>query len=173
MKCRKQPLWAKAEIKSVWEVRIDSFVWNKIICAAKARKKTYSWIVRYCVFELTRVKKLRWTRNMLHIHEKLKCLTVKDKKQHRHMLCLYGDDEIFLRNSALMLGITVSKLIRLSIAMLIDRVLDGKTSEKNLFRRGIKFFAKINIFRSAKDSLTAMVFHSYKKFLEEEYWGFT
>ncbi|MDH5717455.1 MAG: hypothetical protein OEZ22_07425 [Spirochaetia bacterium] len=171
MKCRKQPLWAKAKINNVWEVRIDLLTWEKIIYTAKKRKKTYSWIVRYCVFSLLKVKNLRWTKRMQNLNQELK-YNLKEKK-HRHMLCLYGQDEILLRNSALILGVSVSKMIRLAIAVYIDRVLNGMTSNSNLFWQGIKIYSKIKYFRSMRENYIAMVFHNYKKFLIEEYWGFS
>ncbi|MDH5721299.1 MAG: hypothetical protein OEZ13_11900 [Spirochaetia bacterium] len=171
MKCKKQPLGAKTEIKNVWEVRMDLSLWNKIVCASKVRKKTYSWIVRYCVFELAKVKKLRWTKSMLNIHENIK--SSKKDAQHRHMLCLYGADEMLLRNSALILGVTVTQLVRISLLMFIDRLVKGKTSDKRLFWFGIKLFSEICVLRSMKDNMLAMVFHSHRKFSREEYWGFS
>jgi len=69
MRCRKQLFWAKTEIKNVWEVRMDLFLWNKIVCAAEYRKKTYSWIVRYCVFELAQKKNLRWTKKLSKLYD--------------------------------------------------------------------------------------------------------
>jgi len=170
MRCKTQPLRAKTEIKNIWEVRIDLLTWDKIIRAARFRKKTYSWIVRYCVFELARKKDLRWTKRLKDSHIRIKN-TVKSN-QHRHMLCLYGADEIFLRNSALMLGITVTQLIRIALDVFLNRVLEGKTSKENLFKNGIKLFSKINAFRSMKKKNLAMVFHNYYTFMPENYWGF-
>ncbi|MDH5716456.1 MAG: hypothetical protein OEZ22_02325 [Spirochaetia bacterium] len=171
MRCKKQPLGAKIEIKNVWEVRMDLLLWDKVIRTAKLRKKTYSWIVRYCVFELARKKSLRWTEKLQQIDKEIK--SKKSENQHRHMLCLYGDDEFLLRNSALILGITVSQLIRIALELFLNRVLNGKTSDKNLFWRGIKLFAQIKIFRSLKKNNIAMVFHSYIIVEKKQYWGFT
>ena len=171
MKCRKQPLWAKTEIKNVWEVRMDLSTWKNIQSTAKIHSKSYSWIVRYCVFQLAHRKNLRWKARMENLHNKIKKNTAKNI--HRHQLCLYGDDEILLRNSAILLGITVSQLIRISIAMFLDRVLKSKVSKKNFFYRGIKVFSEIKSFRSIKNNLITMYFHSLKPFKPEDYWGFT
>ncbi|MDH5718526.1 MAG: hypothetical protein OEZ22_12945 [Spirochaetia bacterium] len=171
MKCRKQPLWVKIEIKNIWEVHIDLSVWENIKIAAKIHNKSYSWIVRYCVFQLANKKNLRWTKKMQNINKDLKLISVNEK--HRHQLCLYGDDEIFLRTAALILGISISQLIRISIAMFLKRFLTKKVSKENLFWYGIKIFARINKFRSLKENYIAMDFQSYKIFLPSDYWGFT
>ncbi|MDH5718323.1 MAG: hypothetical protein OEZ22_11905 [Spirochaetia bacterium] len=170
MKCRKQPLWAKTEIKNVWEVHLDTFIWKKIKLAAKINRKTYSWIVRYCAFQLAKKKNLRWTTNIIKISKRLR--EQNNIIKHRHMLCLYGDDEFLLRNSALILRVSVSQLVRISIAMFIERLLKEKVSKDNLFWYGIKLYATIKRFRSIKNNNVAMDFHSHIKFLVEEYWGF-
>ncbi|MDH5718181.1 MAG: hypothetical protein OEZ22_11170 [Spirochaetia bacterium] len=170
MKCRKQPLWAKTEIKNVWEVRMDLSTWKNIQSTAKIHSKSYSWIVRYCVFQLSNKKNLRWTKKLSNTHKDIKLN--KNNKIHRHQLCLYGDDEMLLRNSAMILSTSVSQLIRISIAMFLDRLLKEKTSKENLFWYGIKLFSKIAIFRSVKNNTIAMDFHSHKVFLPKEYWGF-
>ncbi|MDH5717133.1 MAG: hypothetical protein OEZ22_05800 [Spirochaetia bacterium] len=170
MKCRKQPHWVKTEIKNIWEVHLDKSIWKKVKLAAKIHNKTYSWIVRYCVFKLANKKSLQWTNELLNINYKLKMNEIQTK--HRHMLCLYGDDEILLRNSALILGISISKLIRISIILYLEKFFQNKVNKKELFWYGIKLFSKIKKFRSLKNNLIAMDFHSHKKFLIEEYWGF-
>ena len=171
MKCNKQPLWAKTEIKNVWAVNLDVSVWEKIQIAAKIHSRSYSWIVRYCVFQLAHRKNLRWTSRMKDIHRNIK--QHKSVDIHRHQLCLYGEDELLLRSSAVLLGITVSQLIRISLEMFLDRILKGKVSRKIFFFRGIKLISSIKEFRSMKNNFIAMYFHSYKPFSQEEYWGFT
>jgi len=170
MKCKKQLHWAKIEIKNVWEVHLDSSIWEKIVLAAEIHSKTYSWIVRYCVFQLTNQKKIIWTKRIMKIHDNYKNSEFKNK--HRHMLCLYGDDEVLLRNSALILGISVSQLIRISIALYLSRLLKKQVSKEDLFWYGIKLFSSISNFRSLKNNFIAMDFHSHKPFSPNEYWGF-
>ncbi|MDH5716973.1 MAG: hypothetical protein OEZ22_04990 [Spirochaetia bacterium] len=170
MKCKKQPLWAKTEIKNIWEVLLDEAIWKNVKLAAKIHNRSYSWIVRYCIFQLANKKNPRWTKNMLGIREKLRAR--KPKIKHRHQLCLYGVDELLIRNSAIFLGVTVSQLIRISIFMFLNRLLKKKVSQENLFWYGIKLFSNINKFRSLKNNSIAMDFHNYKIFLPSEYWGF-
>ncbi|MDH5717592.1 MAG: hypothetical protein OEZ22_08120 [Spirochaetia bacterium] len=170
MRCKKSPPWIKAKIKNIWEVHIDLSTWKNIKLAANMHNKSYSWIVRYCVFRLTNKKNLIMTNTIKKKNELLKRL--KNNKKHRHLLCLYGDDELLLRNSALLLGISVSQLIRISITMFLGKILNKKVSKEDLFWYGIKIFAKIKIFRSDKRNSIVMEFHNYKKFLIENYWGF-
>jgi len=79
---------------------------------------------------------------------------------------------MLLRNSTLILGISVSQLIRISIAIYLNGLLEKKVSKEDLFWKGIKLYSRIVNFRSLKDNLIAMDFHSHKKFLITEYWGF-
>ncbi|MDH5719125.1 MAG: hypothetical protein OEZ13_00750 [Spirochaetia bacterium] len=171
MQCKKQPAWAKEEIKNVWNVHLDVHIWENITLAAQMHSKSYSWIVRYCVFQLAIMKNIRWSNKLKIIHEKIK----RDApvKTHRHQLCLYGADELLLRYTAIKLKISVSQLIRISLVMFLDRLLKRKVSKNNLFWHGIKLFLGIKDFRSVKNNILAMHFHSYKSYSINQYWGFT
>ncbi|MDH5717053.1 MAG: hypothetical protein OEZ22_05390 [Spirochaetia bacterium] len=171
MKCNKQPHWAKEEIKNVWDVHLNVHVWENIIIAAEIHSRSFSWIVRYCVFQLLLKKNIRWTNNLKIIHENIKKNI--SEKTHRHQLCLYGQDELLLRNTAIQLRISVSQLIRISIAMFLDRLLKKKVSKENFFWYGIKIIFEINDFRSMKNNILAMDFRSFKLFSVNQYWGFT
>ncbi|MDH5721392.1 MAG: hypothetical protein OEZ13_12365 [Spirochaetia bacterium] len=81
MKCKKQPPRAKLEIKNVWEVHLDMSIWKKIKIAAQIHSKTYSWIVRYCVFQLTNKKNLFWNNEMLEFNN-----SISKGKDNKHRL---------------------------------------------------------------------------------------
>ncbi|MDH5716571.1 MAG: hypothetical protein OEZ22_02910 [Spirochaetia bacterium] len=168
MKCNKQPQWAKEEIKNVWDVHLDVHIWENIKTAAEIHSRSFSWIVRYCVFQLVLKKNLRWTNKLKILNENIKKNI--PGKTHRHQLCLYGDDELLLRTAAIQLKISVSQLLRLSIAMFLDRLLKKKVSKENLFWYGIKIVLEINDFRSLKKKIPAMDFRSFKLFSIHQYW---
>ncbi|MDH5721481.1 MAG: hypothetical protein OEZ13_12820 [Spirochaetia bacterium] len=170
MKCSKQPKWAKEEIQNIWNVHLNVHIWENVTLAAQMHSKSYSWIVRYCVFQLALKKDIRWSNRLKMIHENIK--ENPPEKSHRHQLCLYGNDEILLRNSAIVLGITVSQLIRISIAMFLDRLLKKKVSKEDLFWYGIKIVLKIKNFRSLKNKVLAMDFRSFEPYSLNQYWGF-
>jgi len=178
MKCNKQPhglrrasLRVKEEIKNIWDVHLDVHIWENVKYAAEIHSRSFSWIVRYCVFQLVLKKNIRWTSKMSILHENIK--KNMPKKTHRHQLCLYGNDEILLRNTAMQLRISVSQLIRIALCMFLDRVLKKKVSKENLFWYGIKIIYEIKDFRSLKNKILAMDFRSFKSFSVNQYWGFT
>ncbi|MDH5721059.1 MAG: hypothetical protein OEZ13_10685 [Spirochaetia bacterium] len=170
MKCNKQPHWAKEEIKNIWNVHLDVYLWENVKLAAQMHSKSFSWIVRYCVFQVTLKKNIRWTNKMNILHKSIK--KNASKITHRHQLCLYGCDEILLRNAAIQLKISVSQLIRISLCMFLDRLLKKKVSKENLFWYGIKIIYEIKDFRSVKNKILAMHFRSFKAYSDYQYWGF-
>ena len=53
MICRKQPPFPiPSPIKNIWEVILAPDVWERIRKAKKLSRTTYSWVVRYCLFQL-------------------------------------------------------------------------------------------------------------------------
>ena len=170
MKCNKQAHWAKEDIKNVWHVHLDVRIWDNIKLAAQMHSRSYSWIVRYCVFQLVLKKNIRWTNKLMAIHENIK--KNPPEKTHRHQLCLYGEDELILRFAAIQLKTSVSQLIRISILMFLNRLLKKKVSKENLFWYGIKIILKVKDFRSLKNDTIAMHFHSFRSYSVYQYWGF-
>ena len=77
-------------------------------------------------------------------------------EQHRHMLCLYGQDADMLRFAAIRLRISVSALIRLSLRLYLKRLamkFHSKRIDYNyIFWRGIKRYSDILL--TAKNQLT-------------------
>jgi len=171
MKCNKQPQWGKEEIRNVWDVHLDVQIWDNIKYAAEIHSRSFSWIVRYCVFQLALKKSIRWSNKLKTIHENIK--KNPPEKTHRHQLCLYGEDELLLRYAAIQLRISVSQLIRICIAMFLDRLVKKKVSKENLFWYGIKIIHASKDFRSIKNKILAMHFHSLKPFSVNQYWGFS
>ncbi|MDH4199833.1 MAG: hypothetical protein OEV66_05555, partial [Spirochaetia bacterium] len=44
------------------------------------------------------------------------------QQYHRHIMCLYGDDEKLIRLAAMRLGITVSHLIRMALYWFLPKL---------------------------------------------------
>ena len=151
MKCLKQPAFLAnkpAKISNLWEVQLSRKLWQSLAGMAKLRRTSYSTITRYCVFRLVEQQNLRtlplYTSVLNQIREEMRETPTK----HRHMVCLYGDDEVLIRIAAMRLGITVSALIRLALWLYLPRIAMEKHSPKSvgddtLFWRGIKRWAQI------------------------------
>lgn len=139
MKCRKQPPYFKylpleIEITNIWDVVLDDEIWYRIQALARSMGKSYSAITRYCVFRIVRharIPKLQAVEN----HS----MRVKDAHraadgQHRHQLCLYGEDEKLLRHSAMQLDVRVSHLVRMCLYWYIP-ILEAYQKYKAAVRR--------------------------------------
>ena len=161
MRCYKQPPFPIPEpISNIWETIVDLNTWEQISLARKITRSTFSWVVRYCVF------------NLLHNPRKLETLAGEIPSMrcarangHRLKLCLYGEDENTLRLIAYKMQISVSSLIRLAIQLHIHRLLrPRKTYRRLLIARGLKMirFSK-NHFEWKNGLLRSLAvdFHSY------------
>jgi hypothetical protein len=70
---------------------------------------------------------------------------------HRHMICLYGEDEKLIRLAAIELGLTLSAFIRLALELYLDALAMEKRSQRpvtdnDLTWEGIRFTETIQIF---------------------------
>jgi len=121
----------KIPVDNILEIRLPYLTWNKIKWVAACKNRSYSWVVRYAIFRMikrnmqvpsgdeilgTRSKKISRL-NELVLGER-----VDSKKKHRHRLCLYGQDELFIRMSAAKLGCTMTHLVRLALALYLDEL---------------------------------------------------
>lgn len=70
---------------------------------------------------------------------------------HRHMMCLYGDDEKIIRLAAMELGLTISAFVRLAIELYLQTLAMVKhnpyaVSHDDLTWEGVRFTESIQIF---------------------------
>jgi hypothetical protein len=86
----------RLHIANVWEVHLDFETWGRLRSAAEKQKCTYSWISRYCVFRLIRKKNIRMHKAMEFHSNNLRKMVKNNSEYHRHLLCLYGEDEKLL-----------------------------------------------------------------------------
>ena len=127
----------------VLEIRLGQERWSIIKEIAEVKNRSYSWVVRYAVFRLIkRNNPERYTRQILNIgdgagsdlNDNLSEIDKRVREQrfgsrlkHRHRLCLYGEDELFIRISAAKLGCTMTHLVRLALEKHLDLMLDRFT----------------------------------------------
>jgi hypothetical protein len=154
MICRKQPAFLTnkpVKITNLLEIRLAASHWRRIVELARRRRRTYSTITRYCVLRLVRKCSLRWTPRMQKAHARITGELTRIPAQHRHMLCLYGEDEKLIRLAALDLGITLTAFVRLALALYLENLAMEKRShrfvtDERLKWEAIRFIEKIHIF---------------------------
>jgi len=173
MKCRKQRKYHKLEIASVWEVRLDTKLWTRIVKAANERgsRCTFSWITRYCVFRLVRKKNLHMRKAMKIHSNKVKTSHKTAIKHHRHMLCLYGHDEKLLRLTAMQLDVTVSHLIRLALEWFLPKLENKTVKWHQIFYHGTKICRYFDHSREILYKMPNKDCIFYDKWSENEWWG--
>jgi hypothetical protein len=154
MKCRRQPRFLENKpipINNLLEVRLAPIHWNRIKILVWQRRRTYSTITRYCVLKLARKCSLRWTPKLSAATQRVKEGMDIAKDMHRHMMCLYGDDEKLIRLAAMELGLTLTAFVRLALELYLDVLAMEKRSQQlvtntNLTWEGIRFTETIQIF---------------------------
>ncbi len=134
-----QSNWQKysVPIDSIVEVRLCQETWSRIQLVARARNTTYSRVVRYSLFRL--INRANVNRYLaydleyqllnptaaLHydrIQRRARKKRIDHMNHHRHRLCLYGEDELFLRLTAARLRCTMSHLIRVGLELYLDKL---------------------------------------------------
>lgn len=154
MKCRKQPQFMAGkpvQISHLLEVRLAPIHWNRIKLCAWQRRRTYSTITRYCVLKLARKCALQWTPKMRAATKSVREGLNIAMEMHRHMVCLYGEDEKLIRLAAMDLGITLTGFVRLAIELYLPLLAMEKRSRRiiddvDLTWEGIRFIESMQIF---------------------------
>lgn len=154
MKCHRQPKFLQerqVKIASVIEVRLAPRQWNRIKIAVWHRRRTYSTITRFCVMKLARKCSLRWTARLLSARQSVKRGMEIAEDTHRHMMCLYGEDEKVIRLAAMDLGVTISAFVRLAIelylhALAMENHSRSRVSNSDLTAEGIRFTQEVQIY---------------------------
>lgn len=154
MKCHKQPRFLEdkpVKIANLLEVRLAPRHWNRIKIAAWQRRRTYSTITRYCVLKLARKTTLRWTPQLREATGAVREGISIARDMHRHVMCLYGEDEKLIRLAAMDLGLTMSAFIRLAIELYLQRLAMENPNYRfvtsaELTSEGIRFTEIVQIF---------------------------
>ena len=128
---------------SILEIRLKPVIWAKVVSVARVNRTTYSWVVRYCLFRLIKRKDPR--RNVGDMiyrcnSPKFKLMDMRAGEHlnfdnlHRHKLCLYGEDEFFIRMSAALMHCTMTHLVRLALEWYLDEL------ERQSLNRSSRFY---------------------------------
>jgi len=121
----------KIPIDNVLEIRLPSLTWNKIKWIAVCKNCSYSWVVRYAVFRMIkRVDQFHpdnentglRSGKIAKLNELVRRERANSQNKHRHRLCLYGQDELFIRIAAAKLGCTMSHLVRMALGLYLDNL---------------------------------------------------
>jgi hypothetical protein len=154
MKCRRQPRFLEEksiQINNLLEVRLAPIHWNRIKILVWQRRRTYSTITRYCVLKLARKCSLRWTPKLAAARQCVKEGMEIAQDMHRHMICLYGEDEKLIRLAAMELDLTLTAFVRLALELYLDALAMEKRSQRpvtddDLTWEGIRFTETVQIF---------------------------
>lgn len=161
MKCRSQPKFLEGkpiQITNVLEIRLASRYWIRIQTTAGQRKRTYSTISRYCVLRLARKCSLSWTPKLREARRMVALNAAPAGKLHRHMLCLYGEDEKLIRLAAMDLGLTITAFVRLALELYLSRIAMEKhcyrhVSDEQVKREAIRSIQSTDIAATNRDGL--------------------
>jgi hypothetical protein len=160
MQCKKQPRFLEdkpVQISHLLEIRLAPRQWNRIKIAASTRRRTYSTITRYCALRLARKCSLRWTVKLRQAATGVRQGVGIVPDIHRHMMCLYGEDEKIIRLAAMELGITITAFVRLAIELYLETLAMEKRSRQfvtdaQLTWDGIRITESVQIFAVNADS---------------------
>lgn len=169
MICTKQPaLLDRKPIKitNIWEVRLDAAIWRKIQAAAHLRKVTASWIVRFCLFRLCDERLTG--KKEIPKGNKFWCSDISTS--HRHRLCLYGEDEKFVRQMACENRMTVSAFIRFALFCFLDDILSQKVNDQHLFEFGIKLNRIGEFITTRLFSRPLKTSYDWRRFFPDQWW---
>ena len=178
MKCLKQPRFLDGkpiQISHLIEVRLPPGYWNRIKLFAWLRHRTYSTISRYCVLRLARKCSLHWTPKLRMAAASVQNELDSAKELHRHLMCLYGEDEKIIRLAALELGLTLTGFIRLAIELYLGTLAmenhsRRKITDQMLTAAAIRFTEKVQIFAANGGGWPFLRELSCQRFDPESYW---
>lgn len=178
MKCRRQPPFLKDKptpIEDLWEVHLVHTTWEQITSIARKRKVSYSTVARYCIFRFVEQKSLKMDKNCQSLHMKNRMQIAGAKAVHRQLVCLYGEDVVLLRLTAIRLKISVSALIRLALALYLPCLAmenhSRQVSPEELFVLGIKRWLRIEQTQLHWHGIPAIHQFTFSMFLPWQWWS--
>ncbi|MBX3723535.1 MAG: hypothetical protein KF713_16950 [Turneriella sp.] len=154
MQCKRQPGFLQdkpVQISHLLEVRLAPAHWNQIQRVARRRRRTFSTVTRYCTLRLARKCSLRWTAKLDQTFTAVRQGFVPAEEQHRHLMCLYGEDEKIIRLAAMELGLTISAFVRLALELYLpclamEKHSQMRVSDAELTWEGIRIIENVQIF---------------------------
>jgi len=141
---------------NILEIRLKPEVWAKVVRVAKMKRTTFSWVVRYCVFRMIKRKDPRRSiGNCISYSNSLK-FDILDRlvretsnvgTLHRHKLCLYEEDEFFIRMSAGLMHCTMTHLVRLALEWYLDDLERQTTNWPSRFHEFAFYWLGIKLYQ--------------------------
>ncbi len=170
----------------ILEVRFSDEIWSRVVRVARIRKTTFSWVVRYCLFRLIKRRKpLKYILNVT-IRESLKSnenenfesvwesaiRQKKCKRFHRHRLCLYGEDELFIRVIAGILNCTMTHLVRFSVEKSLSFLEKMLLHPISRFHQIMFYWLGIKLFQDVEIPISNTQFTAinFDRFSDIDYW---
>jgi len=176
------------QIDSVLEIRLCPETWNKIKWIAAMRNRSYSWVVRYALFRTIKRKRFhdfiqgtgptKLAEKFYQINKDTRRRKKESGEKHRHKLCLYGEDELYIRITAAQMGCTMTHLVRLALEYRLNEMLlktsflsrigrpRGRFSKATWYWLGIKNFAG----REFPNCTTYSKYFQFISYPKSEYW---
>lgn len=178
MKCYKQPRFMEGkpiQVSNILEVRLAPIHWNRVKLCAWQRRRTYSTITRYCVLKLARKSALRWSPKLHAATKSVQRGLNIAQDMHRHMMCLYGEDEKLIRLAAMDLGLTITAFVRLALERYLPVLAMEKRSirpitDTDLTWEGIRFIETVQIFACNSGPWPFSRELSCQRFEMDSYW---
>ena len=153
-----------------WEVRIPRKIWEKVKERADQQDVTYSWVVRFCVFTaLKKSNQKRFNEAVVEFHNRRNIGATKKESHHRFQMCLYGEDQSWLRIRAMEVKTSVTSLILTSLLMFLDDLEKFSQSTRTSVQQVIKVFRSCN----TKCDFSSEIPLRFHQFLERFHWNST
>lgn len=146
MRCNRFIPGTKTKVDNVWEVRVPNEIWSKVVRAAELENKTFSWIVRWCVFTALQAKNRKsFLAAVTEFRNRGNVNASNTETHHRCQLCLYGQDQTWLKLTSIELETSVTCLILSALTLFLGDFLLEKVSSRDILEHGIKIMAKCNL----------------------------
>lgn len=139
-------------ICNVLEIRLCPDSWAKVREVAELRGVSFSGVVRGLVFRMIRRRDaegyVRGLRGYGAWEARAKRRRGGSAVKHRHMMTLYGKDELFIRLTAARFECTMTHLVRVAIEKGLDQLLDTlKREAAQRAQRAFSFWLGIKTFQ--------------------------
>lgn len=151
----------KEKITGVLEIRLCRESWGVIEGIAEARGVSYSWVVRYLLFRFIKRGNIssfvgfagnprydvlpepsRFGAANLEAWRRRDGASLRGAK-HRHRLCLYGKDELYIRLATASLGCTMTHLVRLALEVYLLGLSSSKGRRTAFYWLGVKHYKAV------------------------------
>jgi len=171
------------QVDCVLEIRLCQETWQKIKIVAARKEKSYSWVVRYMLFRMIKRKSLHQylkgplscekNEGFYNLDKKVQQQKKGTKLKHRHRLCLYGEDELYIRISAARMRCSMTHLVRLAIELYLDSLLEACAKSKFIrFHEAAWYWLGIKVCYDVEFHNIGIsnVYFRFQRYHKLEYW---